>query len=351
MKPPLQPEHPNYLDMLTMQYHTNQRYLQEIVERHGLQAPGKPDFISSNLAHYLHSTFPSNDDKISDESKIKHLLEAQNLLYINLTKELGLPIPHNRLHTAGMSKSYSQLHSIESVPRPPVSLMQSRSHDSIHNIRSPSHSRDFAQREESVLHPHGLHHHLQFRFSHPLYKDGQPILPKEQTAAARLRLKEHLREKHVSENSSTVTHGNMAIDQRYIQLDSSSGKIQEETEEDVAKEERHNLSNRWSQEDVFKHRSSELLAASSAGEVTSNSSVHGSGSRLHSSSSSLTDNSEEMKLINKNKTGLVYDTIMLKHQCSCAGTYPEHPESPGRLQSVWSRLQETGVANECAVSD
>ena len=49
------------------------------------------------------------------------------------------------------------------------------------------------------------------------------------------------------------------------------------------------------------------------------------------------------------RTGLVYDTVMLKHQCSCGDT-SSHPEHPGRLQSIWARLQETGVANLCEVN-
>jgi acetoin utilization deacetylase AcuC-like enzyme len=39
-------------------------------------------------------------------------------------------------------------------------------------------------------------------------------------------------------------------------------------------------------------------------------------------------------------TGLVYDTMMLKHSCTCGGSHPEHP---GRLQSIWARLVETKV--------
>ncbi|XP_022087255.1 histone deacetylase 4-like isoform X3 [Acanthaster planci] len=45
-------------------------------------------------------------------------------------------------------------------------------------------------------------------------------------------------------------------------------------------------------------------------------------------------------------TGLAYDTLMLKHQCTC-GNNAAHPEHPGRLQSIWARLQETGIANQC----
>uniref|UniRef100_A0A4W3HC84 Histone deacetylase n=1 Tax=Callorhinchus milii TaxID=7868 RepID=A0A4W3HC84_CALMI len=44
--------------------------------------------------------------------------------------------------------------------------------------------------------------------------------------------------------------------------------------------------------------------------------------------------------------GVVYDTIMLKHQCIC-GNFSNHPEHAGRVQSIWSRLQETGLLNNC----
>lgn len=47
-------------------------------------------------------------------------------------------------------------------------------------------------------------------------------------------------------------------------------------------------------------------------------------------------------------TGLVYDSLMLKHQCIC-GDNQNHPEHGGRLQSIWARLQETGLAHRCEV--
>src|SRR6266516_1147747 len=47
-------------------------------------------------------------------------------------------------------------------------------------------------------------------------------------------------------------------------------------------------------------------------------------------------------------TGLVYDSLMLKHQCIC-GDNSHHPEHGGRLQSIWARLQETGLAQRCEV--
>ena len=48
-------------------------------------------------------------------------------------------------------------------------------------------------------------------------------------------------------------------------------------------------------------------------------------------------------------TGLVYDSLMLKHQCICADNF-HHPEHGGRLQSIWARLQETGLAARCEVT-
>uniref|UniRef100_A0A674P168 Histone deacetylase n=1 Tax=Takifugu rubripes TaxID=31033 RepID=A0A674P168_TAKRU len=44
--------------------------------------------------------------------------------------------------------------------------------------------------------------------------------------------------------------------------------------------------------------------------------------------------------------GLVYDSLMLKHQCICGNAHI-HPEHAGRVQSIWSRLQETGLLGRC----
>lgn len=39
---------------------------------------------------------------------------------------------------------------------------------------------------------------------------------------------------------------------------------------------------------------------------------------------------------------------MQKHQCMC-GNSNIHPEHAGRIQSIWSRLQETGLRGQCEV--
>uniref|UniRef100_A0A6P7G6J5 histone deacetylase n=1 Tax=Diabrotica virgifera virgifera TaxID=50390 RepID=A0A6P7G6J5_DIAVI len=45
-------------------------------------------------------------------------------------------------------------------------------------------------------------------------------------------------------------------------------------------------------------------------------------------------------------TGLAYDNQMLRHACVC-GNNAIHPEHAGRLQSIWSRLLETGLVSRC----
>ncbi|XP_029907298.1 histone deacetylase 7-like isoform X2 [Myripristis murdjan] len=45
-------------------------------------------------------------------------------------------------------------------------------------------------------------------------------------------------------------------------------------------------------------------------------------------------------------TGLVHDAQMQKHQCTC-GDNSRHPEHAGRIQSIWSRLQERGLKTQC----
>ncbi|KAB7501190.1 Histone deacetylase 4, partial [Armadillidium nasatum] len=45
-------------------------------------------------------------------------------------------------------------------------------------------------------------------------------------------------------------------------------------------------------------------------------------------------------------TGLAYDSAMQSHMCTC-GTNDSHPEHGGRIQAIWNRLQETGLAHRC----
>ena len=48
-------------------------------------------------------------------------------------------------------------------------------------------------------------------------------------------------------------------------------------------------------------------------------------------------------------SGLAYDSSMEKHQCTCG--YDEmHPEHAGRIQSIWSRLQEQNLISKSEVS-
>ncbi|XP_028734270.1 histone deacetylase 9 isoform X2 [Peromyscus leucopus] len=75
---------------------------------------------------------------------------------------------------------------------------------------------------------------------------------------------------------------------------------------------------------------------------------HGLLSRTHSSpaASMLPHPTADCPRQPASSTGIAYDPLMLKHQCIC-GNSTTHPEHAGRIQSIWSRLQETGLLNKC----
>lgn len=90
----------------------------------------------------------------------------------------------------------------------------------------------------------------------------------------------------------------------------------------------------------------------------------GSASSLHSDTGQLMLNESQPPPVNlslnhhriyengspsssgKIKTGLAFDSVMLKHSCVC-GDNSSHPEHSGRLQSIWARLVETHLASRC----
>ncbi|XP_022177401.1 histone deacetylase 4 isoform X8 [Myzus persicae] len=91
--------------------------------------------------------------------------------------------------------------------------------------------------------------------------------------------------------------------------------------------------------------SSPLDAAVSTGGINSDTST----SSLSPYLSSTSLNSSGTKLSaspHRPNTGLAFDSLMLKHACKC-GNNAIHPEHSGRLQSVWARLIETGLARRC----
>jgi len=46
------------------------------------------------------------------------------------------------------------------------------------------------------------------------------------------------------------------------------------------------------------------------------------------------------------RTGIGFDPAMLRHECNCTNPVL-HPENPRRLQSIWSHLVATGLADQC----
>ena len=50
----------------------------------------------------------------------------------------------------------------------------------------------------------------------------------------------------------------------------------------------------------------------------------------------------------KYTTGLVYDPIMLKHECTCMNSQV-HLETPDRIRSIWNRIKSLDLDQECEV--
>uniref|UniRef100_A0A3B4BG14 histone deacetylase n=1 Tax=Periophthalmus magnuspinnatus TaxID=409849 RepID=A0A3B4BG14_9GOBI len=46
--------------------------------------------------------------------------------------------------------------------------------------------------------------------------------------------------------------------------------------------------------------------------------------------------------------GLAYDSRMQRHECRC-GDLSRHPEHPGRTESIWTRLNQSGLRRQCEV--
>ncbi|XP_077580078.1 histone deacetylase 7 [Stigmatopora nigra] len=115
----------------------------------------------------------------------------------------------------------------------------------------------------------------------------------------------------------------------------------------------------WEQQKQLQqlHRQMETLTVPilRSGAICSTLGVHRPLSRAQSSpaSTSLTLPEKPLNLTGQEAggkfrftTGLVYDSQMLKHQCAC-GDNSNHPEHAGRIQSIWSRLQERGLRGQC----
>ncbi|XP_077779860.1 histone deacetylase 7 isoform X5 [Podarcis muralis] len=110
---------------------------------------------------------------------------------------------------------------------------------------------------------------------------------------------------------------------------------------------------RMQQQQLLRRHPDSLLVSASRGSHRPLSRAHSSPAPATASHLSQDTSSKAIPLpvqeqSNKPRftTGIVYDSVMLKHQCSC-GDNSNHPEHAGRIQSIWSRLQERGLRSQC----
>merc|ERR1711962_1728574 len=133
------------LDMLKNQYSTNHRFLEHVMRQHG------HDPKEIDLFHQRYLLTPDSHT-LSDEDRVKQLLESQNKLYLHLVNLFSLP------SSGGMSKSFTKLSEVDS---PSFALSQARSQDSLRDIKPPP-----SDQYSGPPHP-GLPMPPRFRFGAP----------------------------------------------------------------------------------------------------------------------------------------------------------------------------------------
>ncbi|XP_071961663.1 histone deacetylase 4-like [Antedon mediterranea] len=147
-------------------------------------------------------------------------------------------------------------------------------------------------------------------------------------------------------------HNNRVIE-RYVEEDEEEEAVEQMTDvvkvkQEPVDSEEERIRLQQEQEELMKQQSlGPLTPSTPTGLGDDLNSIHKPISRTKSlppGTSSTFPRNDQLR--NDSTTGLAFDQQMLKHQCSC-GDNSNHPEHPGRLQSIWARLQERGIVAEC----
>ncbi|XP_033103185.1 histone deacetylase 4-like [Anneissia japonica] len=165
-------------------------------------------------------------------------------------------------------------------------------------------------------------------------------------------LQRHQAKKEAS--NYTLLHSNRVIE-RYVEEDEEEETAQQmqdivKVKQEPVDSEEERIRLQQEQEELMKQQSlGPLTPSATTGEDLN--SVHKPLSRARSlpsgtATSTFPRTKDDQQSRHEFTTGLAFDQLMLKHQCSC-GNNAIHPEHPGRLQSIWARLHERGIVSEC----
>lgn len=413
LKAPLQPGHPKYLDMLKKQYSTNHRYLQHIMLQHGQDPKEIDLFHSKYLSKEEDAKLSDEERVTQLlESQNKLYLHLVDLFRLQPPYTSSMSRSLSKLHSVEnisppssliQSRSHDSLHSIKTSPRGRPDLhykddfLQPHGWNSYSHVRysrdpypppSEMHLKDYQPtrlrlkehlREKNPMNSVTLESHFrrlerEREHDHKIQEETEEDVKKEeQREPVSVEMTQEADYK-IKESSRNSTEYNLPYDKRYngsgTQLNGSNpylygsnSKLSNSNPRLIGSNPRLiGSNNRLHTSNPYLHGSDSRLYGSHPKLYGSDSKLRNSNPRLSDGDSKLSDSdprimssfnssvsSSVISRSTKHMTGIVYDTIMLKHQCSCGANYPDHPESPGRLQSIWARLHETGVANLCEV--
>ena len=383
----IRPDHPYYLHYLWSEYLANHQLLSQALAFHGKDPKELPNMLAQRVpSETLEET--SGASPLLQQARLKALIDAQYqiLSQYQATVPLLYPSLYGTSPLSAYSKYYGGYGSSGSKGSSgsPSSSYFSKSHESLRQTKSApgltmSQIQQIQQRqaEEMLIQHQAAMQHAYYLHMQDLLKSRQKGPPslQQKDQPARMVLKEHLlmqqKEKQAAASAAGYGplpgHPSVSLKEHFKRLEKQNRDVEEEDEEAIEEDEEPAeikpdikpdisrtslISDEREEHDTdrpFDRRQAEIADASMAGVSSAESGMYGSGhmSRIHSSP---VYPPMFMKQPGDGEgTGLVYDTIMLKHQCSCGDT-GSHPEHPGRLQSIWARLQETGVAGRCVVT-
>lgn len=221
------------------------------------------------------------------------------------------------------------------------------------------HAEDILLQQQAFMH-HAYQMQLQEMLKH---RSGNPLLRQKDHATARMALKEHLMLQQKEKQAAAAGLNQVSLKEHFKRLERQNKEVEEEDEDISVVDEKSSEKNIEDDrligddtEELERHfeRSRKQHAINEQNKDYSMGLSSG-GSNSYTSSSTIVRPQVSpifppvrRGLTHGDVTGIAYDTIMLKHQCTCGDAGP-HPEHPGRLQSIWSRLQEVGYTARCEV--
>jgi len=361
-------DHPYYSHLLWSEYLANQHLLTQILAFHGKD----PKELPQMLAQRVPSDILEDTNGLSpalQQARVKAMIDAQYQIlsqYHNTIHLLypGLAHMGNGTQHSSYGKFYdsSPTGSQEHIYR--KSSLHGKDKTSPHSTISQlqamqqKHAEEILLQQQAVMH-HAYHMQLQEMLKH---RPGNPLLRHKDHATARMALKEHLILQQKEKQAAAAAAGlnQVSLKEHFKRLERQNKEVEEEDEDISVIDEKTSETTPENERLVGNdngefERRFEMSRKQNIGEQCRDYAMVPSPEDRNSYDTNSTmvrpQASPIFPPVSRNVpqsdvTGLAYDTLMLKHQCTCGDTGP-HPEHPGRLQSIWARLQEVGYIARC----